>query len=329
MSRNLSTVAAALIVLSLSFPAETQQSKKIPRIGVLPVSGDPSAPGPLVEAFRQRLRELGYVEGKNIDIEYRWPLGRLDYIPALIAELLQLKVEVLVVGPQPGINAAKQGTKTIPIVMISSVDPVTAGHVESLARPGGNITGIALLQRDLSAKRIELLNEIIPGLTRLAVLWDRQGPGPAVAFKEYEAAARDFKLDLQSLEVSGPKPDLEAAFKAAKQRRRDALVVVSNPLIRFHHRQIIELASVGRLPAMYEDRVFVEAGGVLSYGTNGADAYRRAAVYVDKILKGAKPADLPVEQPREFELIVNLKKAKQIGLTIPPDVLARADKVIK
>jgi putative ABC transport system substrate-binding protein len=234
-----------------------------------------------------------------------------------------------VVAPQPGINAAKKSTKLIPIVMISSIDPVTAGHVESLARPGGNVTGLALLQRDLSAKRVELLKEIVPQMKRLGILWDLQGPGPAVAFKEYEAAAREFKLDLQSLDVSGPKPDLEGAFKAAKEKRRDALVIVSNPLVRFHLTRIIELASVERLPSMYEDPGHVEAGGLLSYGTNQADVYRRAAYYVDKILKGTKPADLPVEQPTKFELIINLKTATQIGLTIPPNLLARADKVIK
>jgi putative ABC transport system substrate-binding protein len=309
--------------------AEAQQAKKIPRIGFLPVTGDPSAPGPIAEAFRQGLRDLGYVEGKNIEVEYRWPLGRLDHIPSLIEELVQLNVDVLVVGPQPGINAAKKSTKTIPIVMISSIDPVVARHVDSLARPGGNVTGLALLTRDLSAKRIELLKEILPRMTRLGILWDQQGPGPRVAFKEYEAAAREFKLDLQSLEVSGPKPDFEGAFKAAKDRRREALVIVLNPLIRFHQTRIMELASMERLPSMSEDRDFVEAGGLLSYGASNADLYRRAAYYVDRILKGAKPADLPVEQPTKFYFVVNLKTAKQIDLTIPPNVLARADKVIK
>lgn len=317
------------MLLAFSFPVEAQQPTKIPRIGLLPFSGDPSTPGPLVEAFRQGLRDLGYIEGKNIEVEYRWPLGSLDHVPPLIAELVQLNVDVLVVGPQPGINAAKKSTKTIPIVMISSIDPVAAGHVNSLARPGGNVTGLALLTRDLSAKRVELLKEIVPRMTRIGILWDSQGPGPTVAFKEYGAAAREFKLDLQSLEVSGPKPDLEGAFKAAKERRRDALVIVSNPLIRFHRPRIIELASVERLPSMYEDGGYVETGGLLSYGTSTADVYRRAAYYVDRILKGAKPADLPVEQPTKFELVINLKTAKQLGLTIPQSVLYRADRVIK
>jgi putative ABC transport system substrate-binding protein len=310
-------------------PVGTQQVKKLPRVGFVPPSGDPSAPGQPTEAFKQGLRDLGYIEGKNIEVEYRWPRGRLDQVPVLVSELVQLNVDVLVVVPQAGINAARKATKTIPIVIISSIDPVVAGHVESLARPGGNVTGLTLLMRDLSAKRVELLKEIIPRMTRVGILWDLQGPGPAVAFKEYEAAAREFKLDLQSLAVSGPKPDLESAFKAAKQSRRDALIIVSNPLIRFHQARIIELASVERLPSIYEDSVHVESGGLISYAAKYSDVYRRAATYVDKILKGTKPADLPVEQPTNFELVINLKTAKQIGLTIPPNVLARADKVIK
>jgi putative ABC transport system substrate-binding protein len=322
-----SNVFPALFFCSVSVAA--QQPKVIPRIGVIPFSGEPSAPGPAIEAFEQALRNAGYIPGKNIEIGYRWPLGRLDQIPALVTELLQVPVDVLVVGPQPAIAAAKKSGRTIPIVMISSVDPVAAGHVETLARPGGNVTGVALLQRDLSAKRIELLKEIMPRMTRLGILWDRQGPGPAVAFKEYEAAAREFKLDLQSLHVSGPNPELETTLKTAKESRRDALVVVSNPLIRFLMPRIIELTTLERLPSMHEDRVHVENGGLLSYGTSGVNAYRRVATYVDKILKGAKPADLPVEQLREFEVAINLKTARQIGIMIPPNVLARADRVIR
>ena len=213
--------------------------------------------------------------------------------------------------------------------MISTIDPVAAGHVDSLARPGGNITGFANLSRELSGKRVELLKEVIPRMTRMGILWYPQGPGSQVAFKEYETAARGFKLDLQSLEVSGPKPDLESLFKAAKAGRRDALVIVLSPVITFYEKQIIELASTERLPSMWEDSRFVQSGGLLSYATNQYDVYRRAAYYVDKILKGTKPADLPVEQSKKFELTINLKTAKQIGLTIPPNVLARADRVIK
>jgi putative tryptophan/tyrosine transport system substrate-binding protein len=318
----------AILLLTTAPLAEAQQPK-MPVIGFLPPGGDPSKPGHLVEAFREGLRELGYSDGKNIKIEYRFTLGKLEHIPALVADLIQLKVNVLVVVPQPAVDAAKKSTKTIPIVMISSVDPVAAGHVESLARPGGNVTGLAMLMRELSAKRIELLQEIIPRMTRIGILWDPQGPGPRDAFKQYEAAARAFKLDLQSLEVSTPKPNVEQLFRSAKAARRDALVIVTNPLIGFHHKKIIELASVERLPSMYEDSRFVEPGGLLSYGTNPQTLYRRAATYVDKILKGAKPADLPVEQPTKFEFIINLKTAKQIGLTIPHSVLYRADKVIR
>jgi len=309
--------------------AEAQRPTTVPRVGFVPPSGDPSTPGPLVDAFRQGLRELGYIEGKNIEIEYRFHLGRPDNLPALVSELVQLNVDVLVLNPQPAINAAKKSTKTIPIVMISTIDPVAAGHVDSLARPGGNITGFANLSRELSGKRVELLKEVIPRMTRMGILWYPQGPGSQVAFKEYETAARAFKLDLQSLEVSGPKPDLESLFKAAKAGRRDALVIVLSPVITFYEKQIIELASTERLPSMWEDSRFVQSGGLLSYATNQYDVYRRAAYYVDKILKGTKPADLPVEQSKKFELTINLKTAKQIGLTIPPNVLARADRVIK
>ena len=321
------TLSTMLFVLCVS--VEAQQAKKVPRIGFVIGSSNPSAPGPGVEAFPQGLRDLGYVEGKNIVVEFRDAEGGLERLTSLVAELVQLKVDVIVVGPQPAIRAAKQATKTIPIVMVSSIDPVAAGYVDSLARPGGNITGFANLSRDLSAKRVELLQEVLPKMSRLAVLWDPADPGSTVAFKEYEAAARAFKLDLQSLEVRGPKPDFEGVFQAAKKARRDALIVVGNPLTGFHRKRIIELAAKNSLPSMYEASSYVESGGLLSYSANFSDLFRRAATYVDKILKGAKPADLPVEQPMKFELVINLKTAKQIGLTIPPNVLARADRVIR
>ena len=312
-----------ILTLLLSISAvEAQQPKKVPRVGLI-------APTPRLLAFQKGLRDLGYTEGKNIVIEHRHTQGRLDRIPSLVAELVQLNVDALVVEPQPAIHAAKKATKTIPVIMVSSVDPVVAGHVDSLARPGGNVTGFSVLSRDLSAKRVELLKDVLPNMTRLAVLWDTQGPGPKVAFKEYEAAGRAFKLNFQSLGVSGPKPDLERAFQAAKNARRDALIIVSNPLIAFHQGQVHKLAARERLPSMYENKQYVESGGLLSYGANPSDSFYRAAYYVDRILKGAKPADLPVEQPTKFEFVINLKTAKQIGLTIPPNVLARADKVIK
>ena len=319
----LSVIAFLLVVIGAV--AQAQQPKKIPRIGF--ASGGPGGGG--FEAFRQGLRELGYVEGKTVQIEYRDAKGRLDLMPALVDELVQQKVDVIVAANNVVIRAAKKATKTIPIVMRSSVDPVIAGYVDSLARPGGNITGLTNLGRDLSAKRVELLKEIFPQMSRIAVLWDADGPGPKVAFKEYQAAAQAFNLHVQSLKVRGPKPDFEKAFQGLQKGRADALIIVSNPLIFQHREQILALARKNRLPSMNENNQNVVAGGLLSYSSNSADMYRRTAVYVDKILKGAKPADLPVEQPTKFELVINLKAAKQIGVKIPPNVLARADRVIR
>ena len=317
------------VFLPAGFLAEAQQPGKVPRIGIVSGSGDPSDPGPLVEAFRQGLRDLGYIEGKNILVEYRYVEGKLDRIPGLVAELVQVKVDVLVVGPLPSIRAAKEATKTIPIVMVSFVDPVATGIVESLARPGGNITGLTTLARDLSGKRLEMLQEVVPRISRVGVLWDADAPGPAIAFKEYEAAARALKIHLQSLKVRGPNPDLEGAFQAAAKGRASGLITVRNPLLLRYPKRIADLAIKNRLPSMSEGGGFVEAGSLVSYSANDAGSFRRAAIYVDKILKGTKPADLPVEQPTKFELVINLKTAKQIGLTIPQSVLYRADKVIK
>ena len=318
---------ATLIVAPLHL-AEAQQPK-IPRIGFIDAVGDPSSPSLFVEGFRQGLGELGYVEGKNIVIEYRYGQGKVDQLPSLVNELVQLKPDVLVVGALPAFRAAKEATKSIPIVMVATVDPVATGIVDSLARPGGNITGLASLVRDLSAKRLELLKEVLPKTSRVAVLWDPDAPGPAIAFKEYEAAARALKLQLQSLEVRGPNPDFEGAFQAAGKGRAGALVTIRNPLIARYPKQIADLAIKNRIPSAYEGSQYVEAGGLMSYSANDVDLWRRAATYVDKILKGTKPADLPVEQPMKFELVINLKTAKQIGLTIPQSVLYRADKVIK
>src|SRR5713226_689421 len=284
---------------------EAQQTKKVPRIGFL--SSDSPGPDPRIDAFRHGLRDLGYIEGQTLLVEYRYGEGRLDRMPALVNELIQQKVDIIVATNNIFIRTAKEATKTIPIIMISSIDPVAAGYVDSLARPGGNITGLSPLVRDLSAKRMELLKEILPRMSRVAILWDADGPGPTVAFKEYEAAARTLKLNLQSLDVRGPNPDLEGAFQAAKKGRASALIIVLNPLITFHLKRIMELATSNRLPSMNEDSRYVNAGGLVSYGANLADSYRRAAVYVDKILKGTNPADLPVEQPMKFELVINLK----------------------
>jgi putative ABC transport system substrate-binding protein len=308
--------------------ATAQQPAKIPRIGyVRVVSDDPATPN--VKAFQQGLRDLGYVEGKNILIEYRYAEGNIDRIPILVAELAQLKVDVLISGDGPAIRAAKQATKTIPIVMVINQDPVATGLIDSLARPGGNITGLSRLTRELSGKRLELLREAVPGIARVGILWDANGEGPNISFKEYQAAARALKIQLQSLEVRGPDPDLDGAFQSAAKGRAIALITIGNSLLNRYRKRIVDDAIKHRLPSMYEASQWIAAGGLISYSTDDAESYRRAATFVDKILKGRKPADLPVEQPTKFELVINLKTAKQIGLTIPPNVLARADKVIR
>jgi putative ABC transport system substrate-binding protein len=305
------------------------QAAKVPRVGYISATGSPGSPSPLFEAFRQGLRDLGYVEGKNILIEHPYAAGELDKMPALVNQLVQQKVDVLVATNNVAIRAAKEATKTIPVVMVTSVDPVTAGYVESFARPGGNITGLAHLGRDLCAKRMELLKELFPKLSRVAVLWDADGPGPAVAFKEYEVAAQTFKLHMQSVDVRGPNPDFQAALHAAKSARADALIVVSNPLINKHQKKIFDIAKQNRLGSMTEDSRYVRTGGLVSFGANLSDLYRRLAGYVDEILKGAKPANLIIRQPTEFELFVNLKTAQQLGLTIPKQVMIRVNEVIE
>jgi ABC-type uncharacterized transport system substrate-binding protein len=327
--RKLGSFALCAMLLALCAPAEAQQPKKVPRIGYLAGRGDPSTPDPLIDAFRQGIRDLGYIEGKNILVEYRYGEGKLDRIPSLVAELIQLKVDVLVTPAFPAIRAAKQATKTIPIVMLINVDPVATGIVDSLAHPGGNITGLARFMTELSGKRLELLKEVVPGMSRVAVLWDAGDPGGASGFKEYEAAARALKIQLLSLEVRGQNTDLEGAFQAAAKGRASALITVRSPLLLSYPKRIADLAIKNRLPSMFEGSDFVEAGGLVSYASSDAENFRRAATYVDKILKGAKPADLPVEQPTKFEFVINLKTAKHIGLTIPQSVLYRADRVIK
>jgi len=323
------SVALCTFLFALSYTGQAKQPTKVPRVGFLAVSGDPDTPGPWVEAFRQGLRDLGYIEGKNVLVEYRYIEGKLDRIPSLVAELVQLKVDVLVLVALPSIRAAKQATKTIPIVMVATVDPVATGLVDSLARPGGNITGLTRLTRDLGGKRLEFLKEVVPGISRVGVLWEADDPAAAIAFKEYDAAARALKIQLQSLEVRSPIPDLETAFQTATKAHANALITVTTVLLSRYPKQIAELAIKNRLLSMSEVSRFVEAGGLMSYSANDAESYRRAATYVDKILKGVKPAELPVEQPTKFELVINLKTAKQIGLTIPQTVLYRADKVIK
>jgi putative ABC transport system substrate-binding protein len=329
MKAKILVYALSALILATIHLAEAQQPRKVPRIGYVSGTGDPVTPGYQVEAFRQGLRDLGYIEGKNILVEYRYAEGKLEHIPRLVDELVQLKVDVLVSGTLPAIRAAKEATKAIPIVMVTAQNPVETGLVDSLARPGGNITGLTRLTRELSGKRLELLQEVIPKILRVGALWDVDAPGGGIAFKEYEAAARAAKIELQSLKVQGPNPDLEGAFQAATKGRANALIPIRSILIGRYPRRIADLAVKNRLASMCEEIPFVEAGGLMSYSANDGESFRRAAIYVDKILKGTKPADIPVEQPMKFEFVINLKTAKQIGLTIPPNVLARADKVIK
>jgi len=316
------------VPLALAVIAEAQQQAKLPKIGWL--DSGPSVRGTrLGELFLRRLSELGYVEGKNITIEYRSADDKLDRLPALVGELVRLNVDALVTSTTPGAIAAKNATKTIPIVFILlAADPVAAGLIDSLARPGGNITGLTNIAAELGGKRLELLKETVPKLTRVALLWDPQNSGSAQAWKESQLPARELGLQLYSMEVSSA-DKFEGAFNDAIKARSAALAVTPMILATSNRKQVVELAAKTRLPAIYARDEFVESGGLMSYGTDLDEHYRRAATYVDKILKGTKPADLPVEQPTKFEFIINLKAAKQIGLTIPPNVLARADRVIK
>jgi putative ABC transport system substrate-binding protein len=310
----------ATVLLGTAPSAEAQQAGKILRIGYLASSAPP-------EAFRQRLRDLGYIEGKNIAFEFRTSGGNSERNSELAVELVRLRVDVIVAGGAGAIRAAKNATSTIPIVMSAVNDPIALGFVASLAHPGGNITGISTLSPELSGKRLELLREVIPKVSRVALLAHR-----AVAMRtsidETQLAAQSLQLKLQLLEVDGP-GEFESAFEAAKKQRAEALMQIQSGILSPHQQRIIDLAAKNRLPALYNNRVNVEAGGLMSYGLDAVERQRRAAALVDKILKGRKPADLPVEQPTKFEFVVNLKTAKQIGLAIPPNVLARADKVVR
>ena len=325
--KNIFRLIAIIAVISCGGIAEAQQPKKVPRIGFL-ATVPPSAIAARTEAFRQGLRELGYVEGKNIVIEWRYAEGKADRLPGLAAELVRLKVEVIVTAGPPATRPAKEATSTIPIVMAQDSDPVGNGFVASLARPGGNITGLATLAPEISGKQLELLKEIVPRLSRAAVLGTSTQPGNAQSLRETELAARAFGVKLQYLDVLSSK-DIETAFRAASKGRADVVLVLGGAVLNSHRTQIADLAAKNRLPAVHGQPEFMDAGGLMFYGASITEMFRRAATYVDKILKGAKPADLPVEQPTKFDLVINLKTAKQIGLTIPPNVLARADKVIK
>jgi putative ABC transport system substrate-binding protein len=327
MRKTVISFALTALFYALCLPVWAQQPAKVPRIGYL--GGFPlSASAARVEAFRQGLRELGYVEGKNLVIEYRYAEGKFDRLPALAAELVRLKVNIIVTGGPASTRAAKAATSTIPIVMAQDNDPVANGFVASLARPGGNITGLATLSPEIGGKRLELLKEIVPKLSRVAVLGTSTDPANAQLLKEVEFAAGALGVKLQYLDVLDPK-DIETAFRDASKGRAEAVLALASPVLISQRAQLADLAVKSRLPAIYYSTEYVEAGGLMTYGVNLNDLHRRAAVYVDKILKGRKPADLPVEQPIKFELIINLKAAKQIGLTIPQTVLYRADKVIK
>jgi putative tryptophan/tyrosine transport system substrate-binding protein len=322
--RKLGSFALCAMLSALCASAEAQQAKKIPRIGLLvPSSSDFTRK----DAFLKGLRDLGYVEGKNIAIEYRYTEGELNRLPDLAAELVRLNVDVIVTAAISSVRAAKKATATIPIVFASVGDAVDSGLVSSLARPGGNATGLTFFAPELDGKRLELLKEAFPKITKVAFLW-RMPAARADPFKEAEAVAKTLGLRLQSVGVRGP-DDFESAFKAAKSGGADALIVISNPLSNTYRARIVDLAAKNRLPGIYPSTDFVEDGGLMSYGADILDNWRRAATYVDKILKGAKPADLPVEQPKKFQFVINLKAAKQIGLTIPPEVLARANRLIK
>jgi len=322
MKKKITVLALCAMLFALCSPAQAQQPK-IPRIGYL-VSR--SAPGPNDQGFDKGMRELGYVEGQNIVIERRWTGGNLASLPELAADLVRLKVEVIFAGGSEPVGAVKRATGTIPIVFTTESDPVGSGLVASLARPGGNLTGIANLLNELAGKRLELLKETIPRISRIAVLL--HSTSDVSHLRDTEAAAQSLVLQLQILEVREPK-DFDNAFGAAKKGRAEALIELPSTFLATHRKPLLDLAAKSRLPALYEHGGFVADGGLMSYGPSLPDVYRRAATYVDRILKGASPADLPVEQPTKFEFVINLKAAKQIGLTIPPNVLARADKVIR
>src|SRR5262245_61997811 len=327
MSSKIIRFALCALLPALCASAEAQQPAKIPRIGYV-ASSSITLPTNNLNGLRQGLSELGYVEGKTIVIEYRYTEGRLDRLPDLVAELVRLKVEVIVTGGGTSTRAAKDATATIPIVMTQGDDPIGSGFVASLARPGGNVTGLSAMSTDLIGKRLELLKEIVPKLSRVAVFVAQVQQTNAALMKEMELSAQALGLQLLMLGVQAPK-DIETAFQGASNGRAGAVLAETAAALLSQRTQVADLAVKTRLPVIYSREEFVEGGGLMVYAPNFTDLARRAATYVDKILKGAKPADLPVEQPTKFELVINLKAAKQIGLTIPPNVLVRADRVIK
>jgi putative ABC transport system substrate-binding protein len=324
--RKLGSFALCAMLFALCFSAQAQQPGKIFRIGFLDPS-TASGSAVLLEAFRQELSKLGSIEGKNIAIEYRFAEQKLARLPELAAELVRLKVDLIVTAGASPALAAKKATTTIPIVMATIGDPVGAGLVASLARPGANVTGFSALSVDLGTKRLEILRDAVPKLVRVGLLWP--GTGQQSQIKELRAAAPALRIKLEEIETQADAKALETAFRSAKQKQVSAIMTTQNRTFFAERKPIVELAVKHRLPAIYFQKEFVDEGGLMSYGVDVEDLYRRAAVYVDKILKGAKPADLPVQQATKFEFIINLKAAKQIGLTIPPNVLVRADRVIR
>ncbi len=325
MMKRIIGLALGSILLAVGLPAQAQQPTKVARIGYLS-PGDPVSRTYRTEAFRQGLKELGYIEGKNIAIEYRFAEARSERLPELAQDLVRLKVDIIFAGGHPATEAAKNATQTIPIVT-SSQDPVSSGFVAGLARPGGNITGLTNLTSELVGKRLELLKEVIPQLFRVAVLWTPSHPASTI-WRRTEVAAQSLGVQLQGAEIR-ERDDLELAFVAIKRERAEALLMLRNPLVNDLTKRIANLAAASRLPAIYDEQRFPELGGLMSYGVNLADVDRRAAIYIDKILKGANPADLPIERPTKFELVINLKTAKALGLKIPAHLLMEADKVIE
>ena len=327
MRRNACVFTVCVMLFAPCNPVEAQQPKKVPRIGIL-VGGSAASDSARIEALRQGLRDLGYVEGKNILIEYGYAEGKPDRLNELAAGLVRMKIDVMVTAGPAATGAAKEITSTIPIVMAQVNDPIAAGFVANLARPGGNITGLSVMAPELSGKQLEILREVVPRLARVAVLGSSTQPGNAEALKQTEVAARGLKVQLRYLDVREAQ-GIEPAFQTATKNHADALLLLNSPVLFVGRAQIVELATKNRLPAIYYATEYVEDGGLMTYAPNVVELWRRSASHVDKILKGAKPADLPVEQPTKFELVINLKTAKQIELAIPPNVLARADRVIK
>jgi putative tryptophan/tyrosine transport system substrate-binding protein len=321
-------VTFTLAILATPHASEAQPPAKIPHVGMLWFGSPVVGPSPYLEAFRQGLRELGYTDGQNIVIESRHAAMRPALLPDLAANLVLSKVEVIVAAGDPAIHAARHATSTIPIVMVAGADPVGSGLVASLARPGGNLTGLSALSPELSGKRLQLLMEALPRVSRVAVLFNPADPAKAIELRETQATGRALGIQLQLLEVRGPE-DFESAFAAMTRERTEALITLGDPVTVSHRTRIVDLVAKSRVPAMYDLQEFVEAGGLMAYGPSLPELFRRAAAYVDKILKGARPGTLPVEQPMKFELTFNLRTAKALGLTIPPSVLFLADRVIQ